>query len=140
MMSMQCLDCGDECHPKLRHPSSFRMEAAVWLAAVLIGLTTGAWRAVTSPVGSDLPAVSQLSVVGSTVEEPVVAQPEAGGPRSVAVQVGGWLVDRLGEFLRVAWWALLIPIAFSSWRQLKKYPVCVHCGSRRLEPAADIWP
>lgn len=140
MMSMQCLDCGDECHPKFRHPSSLRMEAMVWLVAVLIGLGVGAWRAVTSSAGSSFPAVSQLSVVAAPVEQPAVPTADLAAPRNIAVQIGGWLVDRLVQFLRVAWWALPIPILFSTWRQGKKYPVCVHCGSRRLEPAAEVWP
>jgi hypothetical protein len=138
--SMQCLDCGDECHPKFRHPSSLRTEATVWLVAILIGLTAGAWHAVTSPGRSSLPAISQLSMVAAPVEQPAVPAPDGGGPRNVAVQVGGWLFDRLVQFLRVAWWALPIPILFSTWRQGKKYPVCVRCGSRRLEPAVEVWP
>jgi len=138
--SMQCLDCGDECHPKLRHPSSLRTEAMVWLAAVVVGLTAGAWHAVMSPTHTNLPAVSQLSVVAAPVDQPVVPASDAGGPSNIVVQIGGWLFDRLVQFLQVAWWALPIPILFSTWRQAKKYPVCVHCGSRRLEPAVEIWP
>jgi hypothetical protein len=136
--SMQCLDCGEEGHPKFCHPSSLRAEAAVWAVAIVIGLSAGMWQAVTAPSDTTPSTMSLLSVVTPAAEEASTVTPALQGPRSVIVQIGGWLFDRLTRFLRTAWWALLIPIAFSTWRQGAKRVVCVHCESRRLVPAEPL--
>ena len=136
--SMQCLDCGEEGHPRLRHPSRLRTEVTVWAVAIVFGLSAGMWQAITAPPETPPAALSQLSVVTPAAEEPNPVSPTPQGPRSAVVQIGGWLFDRFVRFLRTAWWALLIPIAFSTWRQGARRAVCVHCGSRRLIPAEPL--
>ncbi len=139
MRSMHCLDCGDDSHPRLRHPSSLRTEATVWAAAIVIGLSVGAWQAIRSD-GGGVSAMAQLSAVAPAAQEAVPAVQSHEAPRNVVLQVGSWLVARMLEFLKVAWWALPIPLVFSLWRQRVKHPVCAHCGSRRLMPADPIFP
>jgi hypothetical protein len=143
VQSMHCLDCGDESHPRLRHPSSLRTEATLWAAAVVIGLSAGAWQALTDSPGAARPALlSGLSVVAPEPEEPAAAaHPHTqDAPRNVVLEIGDWLVRRMFGFLQVAWWALPIPLAFSIWRQRTKRPICAHCGSRRLTPADPVYP
>lgn len=139
--SMHCLDCGSDTHPKLRHPSSMRTEATVWTVALLAGMLFGVWQAATasSPVG--VPGMSRLSAVAvEPVEQSAVVTHDPAPPRSVAVSVGSWLVERLARFVRVAWWALPIPLLFSLWRQFAKRPACAHCGSRRIVAAELFLP
>jgi hypothetical protein len=140
MQSMHCLDCGGESHPRLRHPSSLRTEASVWAVAIVIGLSVGAWQAITTSDGGGVPAISSLSAVAPAAGEAVPAVQSHEAPRNVVVQVGSWLVTRMIEFLKVAWWALPIPLVFSLWRHRSKHPVCVHCGSRQLVPAEPVYP
>ena len=80
----------------------------------------------------------QLSSVTASVEtdaEPGAALPTREDTRGVAMQVGGWLLDKALAFIRVAWWLLPLPIVFSCWRQFRTVPVCAHCASRNLMPA-----
>lgn len=142
MRSMHCLDCADDSHPRFRHPSSLRVEASLWAVAVLIGLSAGAWQALTESSDTAPNAVaSALSIAApasdATASPPAITQ---AGPRNVVLEVGDWLIRRMFGFLKVAWWAVPIPLAFSLWRQRTKYPVCAHCGSRRLIPAASVAP
>ena len=130
MVSKHCLECGVEAHPKLRHPSSFRIEAFIWSVAILVGLVAGAWSAATS---SSSPALSRaiqtvtLSSVESVeqpVEPAVVDNPNAQSLPMEFVALGRRL---LLNFLQIAWWVLPLPFAFSLWRQFKKHPVCAAC-------------
>jgi hypothetical protein len=132
---MECLDCGDTTHPRLRHPSSFRTEASVWGLALVIGLSIGAWHTVTTSSDAGQFSFSALSAVSEAPEQANIVSHDHGAPKNVVLQVGGWLIDRLVEFVRVAWWTLPIPLLFSVWRQATKRPICAHCGSRRLIPA-----
>ncbi len=132
---MQCMDCGDTTHPRLRHPSSLRTEASLWSVALVVGLAIGAWNAVTTPSQSGQLSYSALSVVGEAPAEANVVRHDHGAPTNVVVQIGSWLLDRAVEFVRVAWWTLPIPLLFSVWRQAIRQPVCAHCGSGRLIPA-----
>jgi len=138
--SMHCLDCGSDTHPKLRHPSSMRTEATVWGAALMVGLSFGIWQAVTASAPVDVPAMSQLSVVTAPAEQPTVLSHEPAPPRNIAVSVGSWLVDRLARFVRVAWWALPVPLLFSLWRQFARRPTCARCASRRIVAAELFLP
>ncbi|NIM52646.1 MAG: hypothetical protein GTO22_25945 [Gemmatimonadales bacterium] len=142
MKSMQCLDCGADSHPKLLHPSSLRTEASVWAIAIVIGLFAGIWNTVTSSRASpEPPQFAQLAnATAPSAEEPSAAPTTTSeGPRGIVVQVGGWLIDRIWSFLRVAWWVLPIPILFSMWRQFSTHPACAHCGSRRLTPVEETF-
>jgi len=138
--SMHCLECGSATHPKLRHPSSMRTEATLWGVALVVGLSVGAWQAVTSSAGAGVAGMSQLSVVATPAEAPEVQQIDHVPPRNVVVTVGSWLLDRFASFVRVAWWALPIPLFFSLWRQFARRPACARCGSRRLIEADVLLP
>ncbi|UCG86603.1 MAG: hypothetical protein JSW71_22340 [Gemmatimonadota bacterium] len=137
MLSKHCLDCGVEAHPRLRHPSSFRIEAFVWIAAIVVGLVAGAWSAVTS---SSAPSLSRaLQAITVSAAEPGEPQPESAtaGSRdteSLQLRFALWARGVVADFLRTAWWVLPLPLAFSFWRQFKKHQVCAACGSRRLAP------
>ncbi|KPJ91097.1 MAG: hypothetical protein AMS18_09325 [Gemmatimonas sp. SG8_17] len=139
MLSKHCMECGVEAHPKLKHPSSLRVEAAVWLAAILVGLVAGAWSAATS---SSAPSLSRaLQVVTQSSAEPVEPPPESAtvanpSTQSPQLRFALWARGVLLDFLRTAWWVLPLPLAFSYWRQFKKHQVCAACGSRRLAPVA----
>lgn len=141
--SMHCLDCRSDTHPKLRHPSSMRAEAMVWGVALLMGMSVGLWQAATTTAAAGVPGMSRLSTVTAEPVEQSAAvthEHEPAPPRTVAVTVGGWLVERLARFIQVAWWALPIPLLFSLWRQFAKRPTCARCGSRRIVAAALFSP
>jgi len=135
MVSKHCLACGTDAHPRSRHPSTLKTELTIWLVAMAIGAAAGAWSAVTTPSRAPLGRTMQSMALSSvqsadalparTVNDP----PAAGGPGS---QFLGWLLDVAVAFLKTAWWALPIPIAFSIWRQSRAHPVCRACGSRTL--------
>ena len=137
MVSRHCSACGVEAHPKLKHPSSLRVEVSVWAAAILVGLVAGFWSAATS---SSNPALSRAvqAVTLSSVEaaEQPAAPAAADNPSARGLQMDSlaWAKDLLLKFLRTAWWVLPLPIGFSLWRQFKKHPVCAACGSRELVP------
>jgi hypothetical protein len=143
VQSMHCLDCGDDSHPRLRRPSSLRTEATLWIAAVVIGLSAGAWQALTSaPAGTPPAMMSGLSIAAPETNEPAAAvhSHTRDAPRNAVLAIGDWLVRRVFGFLKVAWWAIPIPLAFSVWRQRTRRPICAHCGSRRLIPAEPVYP
>ena len=140
MKSMHCLDCGSDTHPKLRHPSSLRTETTVWGIALVVGVSFGVWQALAAPAAVSVPAMAQLSVVRAPVEQSSAVTHEPAPPRNIAVGVGGWMVDRFVQFVRVAWWALPIPLLFSLWRQFATRPACARCGSRRIVEAASFSP
>jgi hypothetical protein len=117
-----------------------RTEATLWGMALFVGLSVGAWQAVTSGAGVGVPGVSRLSVVTTPAEAPVVQANEAVPPPNVVITVGSWIVDRFASLVRVAWWALPIPLFFSLWRQFARRPVCARCGSRRLIEADVLLP
>lgn len=135
MLSKHCLECGVEAHPKLKHPSSLRVEATVWMAAILVGLVAGVWSAATSSSDPSLSRALQVVTQSSAVEPP--AESATAGNRntqSLQVRSAVWARGLLLDFLRTAWWVLPLPLAFSFWRQFKKRQVCAACGSRRLAP------
>lgn len=110
-----------------------RTEAMVWGVALLAGMSVGLWQAATTSAPIDVPGMARLSAVtAEPVEQTAAVTHEPAPPRNVAVSVGGWLVERLAEFVRVAWWALPIPLLFSLWRQFARRPTCARCGSRRI--------
>jgi hypothetical protein len=132
---MQCLDCSETTHPKLRHPSTMRTEASLWGVALAVGLCIGAWNAVTTSTPTTQIGVSALSAVTEAPSGTNVVDHDHGAPKNIVVQIGGWLIERTVQFVRVAWWTLPIPLLFSFWRQTVKRPVCARCGSLRLIPA-----
>ena len=137
MVSKHCLECGIEAHPRLKHPSSFRIEVSVWSVAMLVGLVAGIWSAAISSSNPTLNRAIQTITLSSveSVEQPVepvaTDNPNAS---SLSMEFIAWARGLLLNFLRTAWWVLPLPFAFSLWRQFKKHPVCAACGSRELAP------
>lgn len=118
----------------MQHPSSLRTESSLWSVALLVGIGFGLWQAVTT---APAPASRSLSTLSAVSEAPVtgaIVTHDHGAPRNVVAQVGGWVIDRVVQFVKAAWWTLPIPVLFSMWRQVAKRPVCARCGSRRLIP------
>ena len=137
MVSKHCLECGIEAHPRLKHPSSFRMEVSVWTVAVFVGLVAGIWSAAMS---SSTPALSRaiqtitLSSVESVEQPAEPAVTDNPNAQSLPMEFVALARRLLLNFLQIAWWVLPLPFAFSLWRQFKKHPVCAACGSRELAP------
>jgi hypothetical protein len=137
MVSKHCNVCGSDAHPKLRHPSSFKVESSIWAVAIVIGLFAGTFSAAKSDSGPSLSHVLQsvsLSIAQPSEQPAEVQDTEARGPQSTGVLLLTWFTRTLVDFLKTAWWVLPIPILFSLWRQFKPYEVCGHCGARELAP------
>ena len=137
MVSQHCLECRVEAHPRLEHPSSFRIEFSVWTIAILVGLVAGIWSAATSSSTHTLSRAIQTITLSSveSVEQPVgPAVADNPSARSLRMEFVAWARGLLLNFLGTAWWVLPLPIAFSLWRQFKKHQVCAACGSRQLAP------
>jgi len=137
MKSKHCNACGADAHPKLRHPSSFKIESSIWAIAIVIGLCAGTFSAAKSDSGPKLSEVLQSVTlsVAQTAEPAGDAQlVDARGSQSVGVLFTSWITKSIADFLKTAWWVLPIPILFSLWRQFRGYEVCGHCGNRELVP------
>jgi hypothetical protein len=132
MVSKHCNACGSDAHPKLRHPSSLKVESSVWAVAILVGLLAGTFSAVKSESGPSLSRV--LQSVTLSAAQPAETQTEARRSESTGMLFMTWITRTLADFLKTAWWVLPIPILFSVWRQFKGYEVCGHCGARELVP------
>ncbi len=114
MVSRHCNACGNENHPKQRHPSSLKVPSDQPFTRALQSF------ALTSAQPGDLPA-----------EDP---QSSSRQSRSPGMRMVDTAYSIVGNFLRTAWWVLPLPILFSLWRQRKRYEVCRVCGSRDLVP------
>jgi hypothetical protein len=135
MVSKHCRACGTDAHPRTQHPSSFRTELTLWLAAIAIGAAAGVWSAVTAPSPSPLNRTVQtmaLSSVQTANADGVAGAEDAPASGGAGSQFLEWLLDVVVVFLKTAWWVLPIPLAFSIWRQWRTYPVCRRCGARDL--------
>ncbi len=137
MVSRHCNACGNENHPKLRHPSSLKVESSIWGIAIVIGLLAGTWAAATSP--SEAPISRALRSLSLTTAQPADqpvqdAETTSRESQSPGMRIADAIYGGLISFLKTAWWVLPIPIFFSIWRQLKHYEVCRVCGSRDLVP------
>jgi hypothetical protein len=138
MRSMHCRACLQNHVPKTYTRSSLSTEAGLWLAGVAVGWAVGAWRAIAGSSGGAPTAEIQdrmLSTLSTSFAAPTAAAEAAPGTDNILLHIAGWLSDTSWEFIRNFWWALLIPLAFSLWRQFTKYEGCRACGSRDLEPA-----
>jgi hypothetical protein len=111
-----------------------RTEASLWGVALALGLSIGAWQAVTTSTPTAALGLSAVSAVNAEPAEANAVTHDHGAPKNAVVQIGSWLLERAIAFVRVAWWTLPIPLLFSIWRQVATRPVCAHCGSRRLIP------
>ena len=137
MLSKHCNDCGCDAHPKLRHPSTFRVESSVWALAIVVGLFAGTLSAVKSESGPTLSHVLQsvrLSAAQTTEVPADVEQTDSRGSQSLGLLFTTWATRNIVDFLKYAWWVLPLPILFSLWRQFRGFEVCGHCGSRELVP------
>jgi hypothetical protein len=137
MLSKHCNACGADAHPKLRHPSTFRIESSIWTLAIVVGLFAGTFSAVKSESGPSLSHVLQsvrLSVAQTTELPADVQQTDSRGSQSFGMLFATWATRNIVDFLKYAWWMLPLPILFSLWRQFRGYEVCGHCGSRGLVP------
>ena len=137
MLSKHCSSCGADAHPKLRHPSSFRVESSIWTLAIVVGLFAGTFSAVRSESGPSLSHVLQsvrLSAAQTTEFPADVQQTDTRGSQSVGMLFTTWVTRTIVDFLKTAWWVLPLPILFSVWRQFRGYEVCGHCGARELVP------
>ena len=137
MLSKHCNACGADAHPKLRHPSSLKVESSIWAVAIVIGLFAGTFSAAKSGSGPKLSHVLQSvsSSMAQHTDRPVEAQRTGtSGSQSTGMLFISWISRTLADFLKTAWWVLPLPILFSVWRQFKHYEVCGRCGSRELVP------
>jgi len=140
MVSKHCNACGSDAHPKLQHPSSFKIESSIWAVAIIVGLFAGTFSAAKSDGGPKLSQVLQsvtLSVSQPADQPAEVQQSEARASQSTGVLFLTWITTTLIDFLKTAWWVLPIPILFSLWRQFKPHEVCGHCGARELVPVVS---
>jgi hypothetical protein len=137
MVSKHCNACGSDTHPKLRHPSTFKVESSIWAMAIVVGLCAGTFSAAKSESGPSLSRVLQsvsLSVSQPANQPADVQEANARGSESTGMLFMTWITRTLADFLKIAWWVLPIPILFSVWRQFKPHEVCGHCGARELVP------
>ena len=76
------------------------------------------------------------SVSGSLVaENPVeVATETVYNTDRFLFEISAWLSDVSLGFIQTFWWALIIPVLFSLWRQFSNYQGCRACGSKELTP------
>ena len=145
MAPVHCEACGTDARPKLRHPSTLKAEVTVWTLALAIGLTSGAWSALTSTPGplGEVGLSALVVPARSAVDGPAEVEAEDSGSRSTStLAVAAWTRDVVLDFARTAWWALLVPVLFSLWRQSATYEACIHCQSRKLVPiegSPDPW-
>jgi hypothetical protein len=137
MVSKHCNACGADAHPKLRHPSSLKLESSLWAVAIVVGLFAGTFSAAKRDSGPTLSHVLQsvsLSIAQPSEQPSEVLTTDTRGSQSTGVLFLTWFTTTLVDFLKTAWWVLPIPVLFSLWRQFKPYEVCGHCGARDLVP------
>ncbi len=140
MRSMRCSTCQKSGVPKTCVRSSLAVEVTVWLVGIGMGLTAGGWRAIvtSSPqaLTTEVQEIVLSSVSGSFVAaNPVeVATETANNTDRVLFEMTAWLSDVSFGFIKTFWWALIIPVLFSLWRQFSKYQGCRACGSKELTP------
>lgn len=140
MRSMHCRACLQNDLPKTYTRSSLATEGTLWLAGIAVGWAVGAWRAIVGSSGQAPTAelqdmmLSSLSTSFAAPNAAPAAAEAARGTDNILLDVAVWLSDTSLGFIRNFWWALLIPLVFSLWRQFSKYQGCRACGSRDLEP------
>ncbi len=139
MPSRHCTACGTDGPPKTYHPSSFRVEVALWALAITVGLGAGFVSMVRGAADHAGPrelqafAISSVRAADAVPAEAAPAEP-APRPSSVVAGVIEWVLGAVLDFVRSFWWVLPIPVAFSVWRQFATHPGCLACGSRNLVP------
>lgn len=140
MRSMRCSTCQKNGVPKTCVRSSLAVEVTLWLVGIGMGLTAGGWRAIGTPsphaLTREVQEIMLSSVSGSFVAaNPVeVATETIYNTDRILFGITGWLSDVSFGFIKTFWWALIIPVLFSLWRQFSKYQGCRACGSKELTP------
>ncbi len=140
MRSMRCSACQKNGVPKTRVRSSLAVEVTLWLVGIGMGLTAAGWRAISNSshraLATEVQEIMLSSVSGSFVAaNPVeVATEAAYNTDNILFEITAWLSDVSFGFIQTFWWALIIPVLFSLWRQFSKYQGCRACGSKELAP------
>ncbi len=140
MRSMHCSACQKNGVPKTCVRSRLAVEVTLWLVGIGMGLTVGGWRAIvtSSPqaLATEVQEIALSSVSGSfEAANPVaVATETAYNTDRILFEMAAWLSDVSFGFIKAFWWALIIPVLFSLWRQFSKYQGCRACGSKELTP------
>ena len=139
MRSMHCCACQKNGVPKTRVRSSLAVEVTLWLVCIGVGLTAGGRAIVTSSphtLTTEVQEIALSSVSGSLVAaNPVeVATETAYNTDGILFEITAWFSDASFGFIKAFWWALIIPVLFSLWRQFSKYQGCRECGSKELTP------
>ena len=137
MRSMHCSGCEHDDVPKTYARSSLAAEVTLWLCGIGFGLVSGAYQALVSPSHPVPSAEVQERMLSTVSQSFAVANPAAAtetvyNTDNIFFELTAWFSDVSFEFVRTFWWALLIPVAFSLWRQFSKYQGCRTCGSREL--------
>ena len=139
MRSMHCSDCQQDDVPKTYARSSLATEVTLWLGGIGVGLASGAYRVLVSPthpVPTEEVRERMLSTMSQSfaVANPTAATETVYNTDNIFFELTAWFSDVSFGFVRTFWWALLIPVAFSLWRQFSKYQGCRSCRSRNLAP------
>lgn len=139
MRSMHCCACQKNGVPKTRVRSSLAVEVTLWLVCIGVGLTAGGRAIVTSTphtLTTEVQGIALSSISGSFVAtNPVaVATETAYNTDGILFEITAWFSDASFGFIKAFWWALIIPVLFSLWRQFSKYQGCRECGSKELTP------
>ena len=137
MRSMHCSGCEHNDVPKTYTRSNLGAEVTVWLCGIGVGLLSGAYRAIVSPthpVPAEEVQERMLSTVSQSfaVVDPAAVTETVYNTDNIFFEFTAWFSDVSFGFVRTFWWALLIPVAFSLWRQFSKYQGCRACGCREL--------
>ncbi len=140
MRSMRCSACRKNGVPKTHVRSSLAVEVTLWLVGIGMGLTAGGWRTIVTSSPHALTAEVQEIALSSVSGSLVAANPgevtteTAYNTDRILFQITAWLSDVSFRFIKTFWWALIIPVLFSLWRQFSKYQGCRACGSKELTP------
>ncbi len=140
MRSMRCSTCQKSGVPKTCVRSSLAVEVTLWLVGIGMGFTAGGWRAIvtSSPqaLTTEVQEIALSSVSGSFVAASPgeVATETVYNTDRILFETTAWLSDVSFGFIKTFWWALIIPVLFSLWRQFSKYQGCRACGSKELTP------
>ena len=140
-LSMRCLSCQAKTVPKSYARSTLSLEVSIWSVAILVGLVAGLLS--TTKASSAPPVTSEMeNIVLSSLSGVAPAELEEAEPAPIAnitstnkvVEIATWFSGVSFRFLATAWWAVVIPVLFSLWRQFAKYKGCRRCRSRELVP------
>ncbi len=145
MRSMRCSACQKNGVPKTQVRSSLAVEVTLWFVGIGMGLSAGWWRAIStsSPraLTAEVQEIALSAISGSFVAaNPVeVATETAYNTDRILFEITTWLSDVSFSFIKTFWWALIIPVLFSLWRQCSKYQGCRACGSKELRPIEILY-